>query len=288
MEEKSMNNPSRRNFIKLTGLGLALGPFTGFPRASAHGNASGNESKKGSFTLGLASYSFKNFTLTQTIQMAKRLDLKYLSLKDVHLPLKSKKEDIARSVEEISNAGLQLYAVGVIYMTNEAEVNQAFEYAKAAGARMIIGAPEHELLPLAENKVKEYDIALAIHNHGPGDKRFPSPESVYEKVKHMDSRVGLCLDIGHTTRIGIDPSESAEKYFDRLFDVHIKDVSAATAEGTTVEMGRGVIDIPKFLRTLTRLKYKGTAAFEFEKDKNDPLAGVAESVGYARGVLSVI
>lgn len=191
-------------------------------------------------------------------------------------------------MDEIQAAGLHLYAAGVIYMTNEAEVNGAFEYAKNAGLEIIVGVPEHALLPLAEKKAKEYNINLAIHNHGPTDKRYPSPESVFEKIKNMDPRVGLCLDIGHTCRMGIDPSEAAEKYASRLMDVHIKDESAATAEGTTIEIGRGVIDIPKFLKTLLRLKYKGIVSFEFEKDKEDPLAGVAESVGYVNGVLATL
>lgn len=284
----SMNTSSRRQFIKIAGLGVTLASFTGIARSSVRANASVGASKKNLLALGLASYSFKNFPLTQAIQMTKRLDVKYISLKDSHLPLKSTKEAIAKAAEEIAQAGLALYAVGVIYMTTEAEVDQAFEYAKAAGAKIIIAAPEHELLALAEKRVKEYDIKMAIHNHGPSDKRFPSPESVYEKIKPMDPRIGLCLDIGHTTRMGIDPSDAAEKYFDRLIDVHIKDVSAGTAEGTTVEMGRGVIDIPKFVNTLVRRNYAGIASFEFEKDKADPLPGVAESVGYVRGILSTV
>ena len=104
----------------------------------------------------------------------------------------------------------------------------------------------------------------------------------------LDQRIGLCIDIGHTKRLGLDPSEAAKKYADRLHDVHIKDVSAETAEGSTIEIGRGVIDIPKFLRTLQKIDYQGNVSFEFEKDGKDPLPGVAESVGYVRGVLSVI
>ncbi|GAH43655.1 unnamed protein product, partial [marine sediment metagenome] len=137
-------------------------------------------------------------------------------------------------------------------------------------------------------KVKAYDIKLAIHNHGPGDKRYPSPESAYEKIKNMDSRMGLCLDIGHTKRIGIDPAKSARQFMDRLHDVHIKDVDKAAAEGQTVEIGRGVIDIPSFLKVLIERRYSGKVSFEFEKDGDDPLPGLAESVGYVRGCLDMI
>jgi inosose dehydratase len=191
-------------------------------------------------------------------------------------------------LEKMKAAGVELSSCGVVYMTTEEEVRNAFAYAKAAGLKMMVGVPEEPLLPLAERMAKETDIALAIHNHGPTDKRYPSPESAYRLIAKMDKRMGLCIDVGHTRRLGVDPADDVERFFDRLLDVHMKDVSAAEAKGTTVECGRGVIDIPKLLKTLVRLKYSGTLHFEHEKDQKDPLAGVAESVGYVRGVLATL
>ncbi len=282
------NNHSRRNFIKLTGLGIAASSFRGFSNPIAKKIMEGNMLPTKKLSLGLTSYTFRNFSLSQVIKMTNRLALKRLSLKNMHLPLNSTKEEIEKAVQEIKNAGLELYGAGVIYMTNKDEVDRAFDYARYAGIKIIIGVPEHEFLSLAEQKVKEYDIMLAIHNHGPGDKRFPSPESVYEKVKNMDKRMGMCLDIGHTMRLGIDPSDAFEKYSERIFEIHMKDEDKASEDGNTIEIGRGVINIPKFLKTLLKYNYKGTVTFEFEKDKEDPLPGVAESAGYVRGVLSVI
>ena len=152
---------------------------------------------------------------------------------------------------------------------------------------MIVGVPVPEMLPLVDKMVKQYDIKVAIHNHGPTDKVYPVPATAYEKIKDLDKRIGLCDDIGHTMRAGVDPCESAEKFADRLLDVHIKDVSAADAKGD-VEVGRGVIDIPKYIRTLVRIKYEGVLAFEYEKDADDPMAGLAESVGYVRGVMAAV
>ncbi|MGB8317252.1 MAG: sugar phosphate isomerase/epimerase [Ignavibacteriaceae bacterium] len=281
-------NQSRRNFIKLTGIGLAASSIKGLAYPISKNIFKMNVKKPEMLNLGLTSYTFRNFSLEEVIQMTKRLDLKRLSLKDMHLPLNSTKDQIQNAVNKINTAGLELYGAGVIYMTNQEEVNRAFEYAKEAGIEIIIGVPEIELLQAAEQKVREYNIKLAIHNHGPGDKRFPSPESVYEKIKNLDKRVGMCLDIGHTMRLGVNPSSAFEKYSDRIFDIHMKDVTKASPDGDTVEIGRGIIDIPEFLRTIKKLNYKGTVAFEYEKDKEDPLPGVAESVGYVRGILSVI
>jgi inosose dehydratase len=217
-----------------------------------------------------------------------RLDLKYISLKDFHLSLDSTPDECQKAAEQVRKAGIELYGGGVIYMKNEAEVHHAFDYAKAAGMKVIIGVPQHELLPLVNKKVQEYDIQLAIHNHGPTDKVYPTPASAYELIKDLDKRIGLCNDIGHTMRAGIDPAESVEKFADRLLDVHIKDVAEATKNGRAVEIGRGVIDIPKFIRTLLNIEYPGVAAVEYEKDADDPFSGLAESVGYVRGVMAAV
>jgi len=240
------------------------------------------------FTLGMASYTLRLFPVDQAIEMTKRLGLTRICFKDFHLKLDATPEQIAETVAKVRTAGLELYAGGVIYMKSEAEVDRAFAYAKAAGLKMIIGVPTYELLPYTNRKVQEYDIPVAIHNHGPDNPLFPTPQSAYERIASLDRRLGLCMDAGHTQRSGIDPADSAEKYIDRLFDVHIKDTSAATAQGRTVEIGRGVIDIPKLLKTLKRLNFKGTLALEYEKDEKDPLPGSAESIGYLRGVIAAM
>jgi sugar phosphate isomerase/epimerase len=236
----------------------------------------------------MASYTFRAFGLDETLAMTKRLGLKRIAFKSFHLALESTPGEIRAVAGKVRDAGLDLYGGGVIYMTSEAETRQAFEYAKTAGMSVVIGVPNQELLPLADRLVKDYDIRLAIHNHGPGDKLFPTPESVFEKVKDLDRRIGLCLDVGHTARAGADPAADAERFASRLLDVHVKDVSASTAAGGTVEIGRGVVDVPKFLRALLRVEFSGTVSLEYEKDEKDPLPGAAESIGYLRGALAAL
>jgi inosose dehydratase len=280
-----MTTCNRRDFFKITGAGATAGAVS-FHAKTAFAEESKSDGNV--LTLGMASYTLREFTVEEALAMTKRLDLKKIAFKSMHLPLDSTEEFIDNTVKKVKAAGLDLYGAGVVYMKDEKEVDQAFEYARMAGMKVIIGVPEHELLALVEKKVQNYDIKVAIHNHGPGDEKYPSPASVYEKIKDLDPRIGLCIDIGHTQRIGLDPSEEAKKYADRLHDIHIKDVTASTAEGKTVEIGRGIIDIPKFLRTLIEIKYKGVVSLEYEKDAKDPLPGSAESVGFLRGVLSVI
>jgi sugar phosphate isomerase/epimerase len=282
-----MTNLSRRNILKLAGLTAAIGSRP-WANALALGNPGMAAKSRVPFDLGMASYTFRSFTLDQAIEMTKRLGLKKITLKDMHLPMNSSEGEIKKVLEKIRGAGLELSSCGVVYMTTEAEVQNAFTYAKAAELKMMVGVPQPPLLELAEKKVKETDIMLAIHNHGPTDERYPSPESAYKLIAKMDKRMGLCIDVGHTQRLGLDPSVEIKRFFDRLYDVHFKDVSSADAKGTTVECGRGVIDIPKLLKTLVRLKYSRTLHFEHEKDPKDPFPGVAESIGYVRGVLAAM
>ena len=279
---------SRRQFIKLAGAGAAVS-LAGAVEASAI-YRSGTVVRRGKpqFKLGLASYTLRKFKLDEVLAMTRRVGLKYICLKSFHLPLDSSNEQIKQVVKKVKDAGLILYGGGVISMKKEADVDRAFEYAKAAGMKVIVGAPAPELLPLLDKKVKQYDIKVAIHNHGPSDKHYPSPDQAYDKIKQYDKRIGFCHDIGHTQRLGIDPVVATEKVADRLLDVHMTDVTGPTAKDHGCEIGRGVIDIPRFLRTLLKIRYAGVVSFEYEKDAGDPLAGLAESVGYVKGALAAI
>lgn len=282
-----MEKLTRRGFLARS---LAAAAATAAVPAGRAGAAerpgAGGKADALAFRLGLASYTCREFDLDATLAMARRVGLGRITLKDMHLPLDSSDEAIRAAMAQVRAAGLAPYGCGVVYMTNEAEVDRAFAYARTAGFAMIIGVPEHGLLDRAEARVRESGIRLAIHNHGPGDLRYPAPGSILERIAARDPRVGVCLDVGHCARSGLDPAAEAVRCGPRLLDVHMKDVSAAAAEGGTVEAGRGVIDIPRFLDALARMGYDGTLAFEHEKDGRDPLPGLAESVGYVRGVLA--
>jgi sugar phosphate isomerase/epimerase len=240
------------------------------------------------FKLGVASYSLREFSQEQAIDMTLRCGVNQITFKSMHLPLDSDKETIKKAVALCKQKGVNLYGGGVIYMKSKAEVDQAFEYAKTAEMKMIVGVPNHDLLDYVEGKVKAYDIMLAIHNHGPGDLVYPSAESAYVLIKNRDKRMGLCIDIGHTKRINRDPEQDLKDFFDRVIDVHIKDVTAANADGKTCIIGRGVINFPSFMKSVVKLGYKGTLSLEYEAEGKDPLPGMMESFGFVKGVLAMM
>ncbi|WP_121357574.1 sugar phosphate isomerase/epimerase family protein [Flavisolibacter nicotianae] len=276
---------SRRNFIQKAGVGLAAMTSIPFVGSSTALVKSALPKAEAPLPVGIAGYTFIQFELDQAIAMMKRLNLGYLSLKDKHLPLNSSDDKIKSVLNQCREGNINVYTVGVIYMKTKPAVDEAFDYARKVGVNMIVGVPTYELLDYAEEKVKAMNIKLAIHNHGPEDALYPSPQSVYERIKDRDPRMGLCMDIGHAVRAGADVDKSIKAYKDRLFDLHIKDVTGPYKEAKAIEIGRGVIDFAALAKTLNKINYKGVCSIEFEKDMKDPLPGIAESVGYFKGAM---
>lgn len=235
--------------------------------------------------MGMAGYTFRNFKIDESISMMKRVGINNVTLKDFHLPFDSTPDQTNEIIGRFKQAGINVYGVGVVYMRTKEEVDRTFAYAKNAGVEMIVGVPTYELLSYTEQKVKEHSMKIAIHNHGPEDKLYPGPKDVYDRIKDMDARVGLCLDIGHAFRAGADPAKAITSYASRIFDLHIKDVTAAEKDAKVIEVGRGVIDFQSLIKALLKINYSGKCSLEYEKDMNDPLAGIAESAGYFRGVM---
>jgi inosose dehydratase len=237
------------------------------------------------FKITMVGANFLLFDADSTIKMTQQLDIHYLCVKNKHLPMNSTDEQIADYKSELANAGITPVSVGLIYMNKKEEVDEAFEYAKRLDVKLIIGTPKHELLSYVEQKVKAYDIKLAIHIHGNDIPLYPNAKDVIDRVKNMDPRMGLCLDIGHDIRTGANPVEDLKLYKDRIFDIHIKNITAADKSGKTCEMDRGVINIPEFVKMMRKVKYSGTCSLEYEKDRQNPFAGITISAGYLKGVL---
>ena len=237
------------------------------------------------FKVGMAGYTFAKFDLDKALATLKRTDVHYLCIKDFHLPMASTDAQIAEFQAKLKANDVIGYAVGPIYMKSEKDIDNAFEYAKRVGVKLIIGVPNYDLLPYVDKKVKEYGFNYAIHLHGPDIATYPDAEDVWNHVKDLDPRIGMCLDIGHDTRNGKDPVADLKKYQSRVFDIHIKDVTGTTKLGYSLEVGRGVINFPAFVRMLREVGYTGVCSLEHEKDMTDPFMGIAESIGYFRGII---
>jgi sugar phosphate isomerase/epimerase len=243
----------------------------------------------GALKLGVASYSMREFPLDQALDMAKRMGVKYMTFKDVHVPRTDPPEATRAIRAKIEAAGITIMGGGTITIPNDpAKIKNEFEYAKNAGFPLIFVDPEPAALDTIEQMAKTYDIKVAIHNHGPEDKRWPRPQDAYAAVKSRDKRLGLCIDIGHTLRTGTDPIQACRECRDRLYDMHVKDLAVKSDKESQVEVGRGVIDFPALFKTLIDIGYQGQVGLEYEIKAKDPLPGMIESMAYMRGVLAAV
>ena len=289
---KSLRQPShldRRSFLKTASLGYAGLALAAAEMPSTAAVTKAARPPYDGLKLGVASYTFRKFTLEQAIEMTRRAGARYISLKDVHLPYKSSAAERQETRKKLEDAGLVLISGGVIYMkNNEAEIRGFFEYARDAGMPTIVCSPDIDALDSVEKTAKEFNIRVAIHNHGPGDKKYPSPLDVLRLVSQRDERMGICMDVGHTVRIGVDPIAAIEECAGRLYDFHIKDVTEASPQGKATAVGLGVIDIVGLLKTMVKQRYAFHVGLEYEAKENDPLPEVIESFGYMRGVLAAI
>jgi len=281
------NTFSRRTFVRSGALVAAAFAASNELFAVAAGRPSAPEGSP--IRLGLASYTFRNFSRAQMIGFLKQLNVLELNAKDVkdHLPADSQEE--ATALADYAAAGIKLHAAGTIYFPKDEDVDirTKFEYCKRAGIAVIVaGDPAAETLPRIEKFVKEYDIRFALHNHGPEDKLWPSPLDVLKAVKGMDPRIGCCIDVGHTVRAGTDVVQAIHAAGPRLFNVHMKDLTNFQSKDSQVPVGEGIMPVKRILEALIAIKYKGFVDLEYEIHPDDPMPGVISSFAYMRGVLA--
>jgi sugar phosphate isomerase/epimerase len=268
---------TRRGFL---GGAVAAGMAGGAPAAPA--------SPAIPLSLGVATYSLREFQRGLAIRMIKQLGVEAVSIKEMHLPYRAAPEDLKKGADQFRSAGLRIAGGGVVYLTkdDDDDIRKYFEYARTCGMPMLTIGPTHANLPRIEKFVKEYDIKAAIHNHGPEDKNFPSPEVALKAIEGMDPRVGVCVDVGHTARTGTSPVDAIQAAGSRLLDMHIKDLRNLMDKDSQVPVGEGAMPVPALFTALRNMNYRGCVNLEYEVDGDSPLMGMAKSFSYMRGVLA--
>jgi len=238
--------------------------------------------------LGVATYSLRSFDRAKAIEMIRTLQTPWVSIKDVHLKQDIPTGEIEAGAKEFRDAGLRIMSGGNVDMKeNDLEgLRKHFEYAKAAGMPMMVCAPKHDNMKLIEQLVKEYNIRIAIHNHGPEDKEYPTPQSVLEVVRGLDPRCGLCMDVGHSARTGVDVVKSIAEAGPRLLDMHVKDLANFHDKDSQADCGVGIMPFPAIFKQLKKMNYQGCVNLEYEINAKDPLPGMQRSFAYMRGVLA--
>lgn len=279
---------TRRSVLKSAALSAAcsvIRPLASFAQAPS----GGDDKQFHGLRVGACSYSLRSVPLTEALQDMKRLGVHYLSLKEVHLPLTSTTDQRKQVRQQAEDLGLSITSCGVIYLKNdETQMHQAFDYVRDLGAPVAVIGVNREMLPLLDKVIRDYDLKAAIHNHGPNDQRFPSPLQIYDAIKGLDHRIGVCMDIGHTFRMHEDLVDDVKKTFDRLYSMHFKDLDSDRVDAKGVPVGTGVLPIIALLRELVRSGYKQEVQLEYEVEPKDPVPGMAESFGFMRGTLQTM
>ena len=275
---------SRREFVYS---GAVMAAATAVP---AVGFAASPEAAMDSpIRLGMASYTFRNFSRSILIANMKALRLTTVNCKDTmdHLPMDPKAEESA--VAAYKAAGIQITAAGTVTFDkdDDADIRAKFDYLKRANVPVVVaGGPTPAILQRIEKFVKEYDIKFALHNHGPEDKMWHSPLDVLAVVKNMDPRMGCCVDVGHCARAGVNPVDAIKAVGPRVFDLHVKDLKDYTSRESQVDVGDGIIPFREIFATLIAMKYEGNVDLEYEINGDNPMPGVVKSFAYMRGVLA--
>jgi sugar phosphate isomerase/epimerase len=279
-----MSSPTRRSFL---GAAAAL-PALPAAASAATRAANGSEPHHwDDLKLAVATYSLRKFSRSAAIAIVRDLGVKYVNVKAFHMPYYLSEKDLKAARAEFERAGLAIVAGGNISLTSDDgdELEHYFKYAVAAGIPIMVCAPTHSNLGQIEKLAIKYDRKMAIHNHGPEDKFYPAPSDVIKRVKDMDPRMGLCVDVGHTVRTGADILEEIDGAWDRIYDFHIKDLSDFSDKDSRVDVGDGKMPVASIFKMLKERKYAGVVGLEYEVVADHPQLGMAKSFSYMRGVL---
>lgn len=279
----------RRDFVKVGAL-VTAGATIGLPHALEASAGATPVQTPGNvpIRLGIASYSLRKFPRATALRMAKALGTPFINLKSVHMPYEASRAELEAARREIEAAGFTIVGGGTITFSRNTDddVKKYFEYAQGAGMRLMTITANPEILPRIERFAKQYDIKIAIHNHGPEDRRYPSPYDVLKHVERMDERMGLCIDIGHTVRTGTDVVRAIADAGPRMLDMHVKDLRNVKARDSQCIVGEGAIPIADIFRQLQAIQFSGYANLEYEIDADDPLPGMQRSFAFMRGVIA--
>ena len=278
-----MSTPTRRTFL---GTAAAL-PALPSALSAAQPTNGANPHHWDDLKLAVATYSLRKFSRTAAIGIVKELGVKYVNVKSFHMPYYLSAKELKAARAEFERAGLEIVAGGNISLKSDdsAELEHYFKYAVAAGMPVMVCAPTHSNLAQIEKLAIKYDRKMAIHNHGPEDKYYPAPSDAMKRIKDMDPRMGLCVDVGHTVRTGADILEEIDGAWDRIYDFHIKDLADFSSKESRVDVGDGKMPVAAIFKMLKERKYAGVVGLEYEVVADHPQLGMAKSFSYMRGVL---
>jgi sugar phosphate isomerase/epimerase len=270
---------SRRGFLIHTASALAVGSLARATRLQA---ASPSD-RFGGFDVGLQSYTLREFPIDQALKEIDRMGLASVELFDAHFPHNSSPAEIEAMKQKTKALGITMRGHGVNPFTKDHDANRRwFEFAKAAGIKNISADPREDSFESLDKLVEEYQIRIAIHNHGPG-ARYDKVTDVLTAIKGHHPLIGACADLGHYIRSGEDPVRVINLLEGRLYGIHLKDFAEQKAKTTGVILGKGHLDVAGVFKALRKVNFPkdGCLSLEYEENPKNPLADVEECLAVA-------
>jgi len=241
----------------------------------------------GRLKLGIQLYSLRGYPVDQALRYAKELGFEQIELFGAMLPLDASAKQITAMKERVAELGMTISAHGVNPFGKDAAANRrTFEFARALGIRTISADPDPETFDSLNDLVREFDIRIAIHNHGPGH-RYNKAIDVLQAIEGRDERIGACADLGHYIRSGEQATEVIRLLRGRLYGIHLKDFAEMKADAKGVVLGKGYLDVPAVFAALLNVGFPedGALSLEYEENPQDPIADIRECVAVARQAL---
>jgi sugar phosphate isomerase/epimerase len=270
---------SRRGFLAAgAATCAAVSPLAAFAREAAAAD----------LNLGIQLYSLRGYKVDEAMKHARDIGFRFVEFYGDMFPVNSDAAAIAAMKTKLADLGLTASAHGVNGFGGDAAANRkVFEFAKAAGIPCISADPSPEAFKSLDELVKEFDIRIAIHNHGP-KHRYNKVVDVLKAIEGHDERIGACADLGHYIRSGEKPTEVIRLLKGRLYGIHLKDFQDMQDVTKGVILGKGHLDVPAVMAALVQTNFpkNGALSLEYEENPENPLADIRQCYAVAADALA--
>lgn len=271
---------TRRGFLKSAGASVAAVGI-GALGARAEGAA---EDPYGGLRMGLQSYSLRRFSFEETVAKVAELGLGYVEPYPGHLNHNQVAGDsLSETIKRMEDLGVAPDAYGVTgFNEDEAAARKVFDFAKRLGIRSISADPTPTSFDMLDKLVEEYQIPVAIHNHGPSHQ-WGKPEVILDAIKDHHRLIGLCADTGHFLRADVDPIEAVKLLRGRVYGLHLKDFVSESKEAI---VGDGKMDLKGFIAEMRSQDFDGACSIEYELSPEDPMDDIRAGLSNIREAVS--
>ncbi|HEY0433044.1 MAG TPA: sugar phosphate isomerase/epimerase [Chitinophagaceae bacterium] len=276
-------------FLFLIASLLFIGSCSNSP-AGQTGAQAGEDTNPPDWKLGVALWTFHTVDFPGSLDAVDSTGLKYIE-PNTFVPAGKQWNDSA--IGQLSVAGIaslksfiekkgfhteSLYIVGD--KTIQSWVKQ-FDIAKQLGAKYVTTEPPLDMWDSIDSLAGKYGIKVAIHEHWKGFSHYWNPDTTLMALKGHPN-FGVCADLGHWPKSGIDPLEAVKKLAGHIFIIHLKDIAAYNdPKLVDVPVGTGVVKFPEIFAELKKQHFNGYIYIERDAtDKPSNVASVRQEIKY--------